>query len=110
MLRSARFLQSAHKSAVTARVFFSSSVSQNVEVHRSSWPDVENVVTSSSVSVPIPERNVPDDALRFHLTARISHGSSILYPHLQFHPADFKVVMKVSCLSIYSFCSLPLSL
>jgi predicted nucleotide-binding protein (sugar kinase/HSP70/actin superfamily) len=39
---------------------------------------------------------VSPDALKFKITSSFEHGTSILYPHLEFNPADFKVTMYVS--------------
>ena len=46
-------------------------------------------------------RSVPASALRFSLSATFSHGSSIYYSHLQYHPTDFKVALKVIIDTIY---------
>ena len=44
--------------------------------------------------VPVP-RTVPSDKLRYQFRTTFNHGSAILYPHLKFHPADFKVGLVV---------------
>jgi len=44
----------------------------------------------------VPKRTIPDSKLRFQLKASFSQGSSIFYPHLKFHPADFKVGLVVN--------------
>ena len=44
---------------------------------------------------PLP-RTIPDSKLHFQMKATFAHGSSIFYPHLKFHPSDFKVSLVVS--------------
>jgi hypothetical protein len=65
-----------------------------IESHRTFWPDVENAV-SKNISSNSLKRTIRDEVLRFNMTARLDHGSSIFYPHLRIHPADFKVSLKV---------------
>jgi hypothetical protein len=58
--------------------------------YRTAWPDTE------LEEIVLPKRTVSDDKLRFKLRSSLESGSITLnYPHLQAHPADFKVVMKV---------------
>ena len=76
-----------------------------IEHYRPRWPQppLPSVPSGGKSSldgvVPIlnipAKRSVPATALRFSLSATFSHGSSIYYSHLQYHPADFKVSLKV---------------
>jgi len=43
------------------------------------------------------QRSIPASVLRFSMQATFSHGSSIFYKHLAYHPADYKVSLKVTC-------------
>ena len=40
-------------------------------------------------------RTVANEKLRFQFKTTFGHGSAILYPHLKFHPGDFKVGLVV---------------
>lgn len=66
--------------------------------YRPRWPQppLHGSAGNKMESINVPDRTVPDSALRFKLNANFDHGSGILYPHLKFNPADFKVIMKVS--------------
>jgi hypothetical protein len=67
-----------------------------ISQYRSRWPRPAKRAVAEDLK-PIP-RTVPGDKLRFQFRATFGHGSSILYPHLKFHPADYKVglVVKVA--------------
>jgi hypothetical protein len=56
----------------------------------------EPVGLPESVRVTVPARTIPDSKLRFQMRATFSQGSAIFYPHLKFHPADYKVGLVVS--------------
>ena len=72
-----------------------------VEHFRSKWPQKKNFPSQSLPdtelqNLTLPEtRLVPASSLKFSLSATFSSGSSIFYSHLQYHPADFKVSLKV---------------
>ena len=60
---------------------------------RPRWPQPpKEMVTEELKSI---NRTVASDKLHFQFRATFGHGSSILYPHLKFHPADFKVGLVV---------------
>jgi hypothetical protein len=68
-----------------------------LEHFRSRWPQstIPKIAPGSS-SLKIPkQRAIPSSALRFSFSATFGHGSSIYYSHLNYHPADFKVALKV---------------
>ena len=65
-----------------------------LEHYRSTWPEVP--MSKEIEEKVLPPRTVPSDALRFQLTATFDHGNAVFYPHLKFHPADYKVIMWVS--------------
>ena len=44
----------------------------------------------------IPTRTIPDSVLRFRLKSTFEHGISVYYPHLKYHPADYKVALFVN--------------
>ncbi len=83
----------------------SASATPLIEHYRPRWPQPplpsapSGDVSSLDGVVPIlnipAKRSIPATALRFSLSATFSHGSSIYYSHLQYHPADFKVSLKV---------------
>jgi len=66
-----------------------------MEVFKTTWPSPP-LPTASAVAAVVPKRTVPDNKLRFQLKATFSQGSSIFYPHLKFHPADYKVGLVVN--------------
>ena len=74
--------------------FGPSSATPFVEHARSAWPEVH--APSNAPEIILPKKTVPDSALKFTLRATFDHGAAIHYPHLKFHPADFKVKMSVS--------------
>ena len=57
------------------------------------WPVAAKKPLAKELA-PVP-RTVPSEKLRFQFRTTFGHGSSILYPHLKFHPADFKVGLVV---------------
>ena len=59
---------------------------------RSAWPERR---PSEEAVETIPVRTVADSDLSFAITARFDKGHAILYPHLDHHPGDCKVIMKV---------------
>lgn len=67
-----------------------------IEHYRSAWPDVRPDVPED-VQIELPERTIPDEHLRFNFTTTFSPGGSYFFTHLESNPADFKVLMKVSC-------------
>jgi hypothetical protein len=82
-----------------ANHFGPTSATPLAEYARSTWP--ERPPPTDSDKFAIPKRTVPDSALKFTLRATFEHGVAIQYPHLQFHPADFKV--KVTVIIILHF-------
>ena len=64
-----------------------------ISQYRPRWPRPAKRAIAEDLK-PIP-RTVPADKLRFQFRATFGHGSSILYPHLKFHPADYKVGLVV---------------
>lgn len=67
-----------------------------IEHYTSRWPEPDVKITESNAeALTLPKRTVPDEALRFELKATYDHGSSILHPHMDFNPADFKVKLYV---------------
>lgn len=72
-----------------------------LESYKTAWPSPalrsapSEGATSAIAPVMLP-RTIPDHKLRFQLKASFSQGSSIFYPHLKFHPADYKVGLVVS--------------
>lgn len=69
-----------------------------IEHFRSRWPHTSiPSVPSGSININIPkQRTIPPSVLRFSFSATFGHGSSIYYSHLNHHPADLKVSLKVS--------------
>jgi hypothetical protein len=61
--------------------------------YRPRWP----VAAAKELPVDLApvKRTVPSEKLRFQFRSTFGHGSSVLYPHLKFHPADFKVGLVV---------------
>ena len=41
-------------------------------------------------------RTIPDEKINFQMKATFDHGSSIFYPHLKYHPSDYKVGLVVN--------------
>lgn len=80
---------------VTAR-----SATPLIQSFRASWPQP---LLSKGQDVELPKRTVPDSVLRFQLKATFDHGTAILYPHLDYNPADYKIVMFVSFPYVHSF-------
>ena len=64
-----------------------------ISQYRSRWPRPAKRAVAEDLK-PIA-RTVPSDKLQFQFRATFGHGTSILYPHLKFHPADFKVGLVV---------------
>lgn len=63
-----------------------------MEKFRTTWPHPK---PTKEIIASIPARTIPDDVLRFKLSATFDHGMAIFYPHLKYHPADFKVTLMV---------------
>lgn len=63
-----------------------------LEHYRPTWPDPDFVKMEMS---PLPERTVPDSALKFEFTASFSKGTGVFYKHLQTSPSDIRVKMRV---------------
>ena len=61
--------------------------------HHTAWPAEADKPMPAEVE-PEP-RTIPDDKMNFQMRATFSHGSSIFYPHLKHHPADYKVGLVV---------------
>ena len=62
--------------------------------YSTSWPfPADEKVPEEKVPAP---RTISDDKLRFQMRATFTHGSSIFYPHLKHHPADYKVAVVVN--------------
>lgn len=57
------------------------------------WPVAAKKPLAEELT-PVP-RTVSSENLRFQFRTTFGHGSSILYPHLKFHPADYKVGLVV---------------
>lgn len=74
------------------------STSPLVQNFRTSWPEPAPLnikVDDNTIQQHLPERTVPDDVLRYEMTASYDQGSALFYSHMKMNPADFKVVMKV---------------
>lgn len=72
-----------------------------LEQYRPRWPQlpIEKPAEKDEFIgiLPIPEtRTIPASVLRFQMSATFAHGTSIIYEHMSFNPADFKVGLKVS--------------
>lgn len=67
-----------------------------VENYRSAWPDISDNTTDETLA-HLNSRTIPDSALKFEMKTTFVRGSRIFYSHLNYHPADFKVIMRVSC-------------
>mmetsp|Transcript_13516 Transcript_13516/g.20305 ORF Transcript_13516/g.20305 Transcript_13516/m.20305 type:complete len:172 (+) Transcript_13516:173-688(+) len=67
-----------------------------IQHYRNTWPETVNTLPQHVPEPELPPRTVPDSVLRFELTGRFDTGASIFYPHMNSHPADFKVALKVS--------------
>ena len=67
-----------------------------IEHFRPKWPEPTVLKFKDTAKDILPHRTVPDSALRFKLTATLTHGQSIYYSHMKFNPADFKVTMYAS--------------
>ena len=77
-----------HRSRVTSRPLL-----QN---YKNSWPDTEYFEPKEkNEDIALPPRTVTDSVLRFAVTARFDFGGSLYYPHMNSHPADFKVALMV---------------
>jgi hypothetical protein len=63
-----------------------------LEKYRPVWPDSD--FGKGNVE-ELPLRSVPQEDLKFQLTASFENGSSLFYPHLPHNPADFKVKLSV---------------
>ena len=64
--------------------------------YRNSWPDTEYFAPKEkNEDFALPPRTVNDSVLRFAVTARFDFGGSLYYPHMDTHPADFKVALMV---------------
>ena len=66
-----------------------------VQHYRSSWPNTAHDLPADVEEPVLPPRTIDDSALHFKLSARYDFGSSVFYPHLDYHPADFKVALIV---------------
>lgn len=66
-----------------------------VQHYRSSWPNTAHDLPVGVEEPVLPPRTIDDNVLHFKMSARYDFGSSIFYPHLDFHPADFKVALMV---------------
>jgi hypothetical protein len=64
-----------------------------LEHYRPTWPDPDFVKLELP---PLPERTVPDSALKFEFTASFSKGTAEFYKHLQTSPSDIRVKMRVA--------------
>jgi len=71
-----------------------------LEKFHGQWPqpsDVNRTDGPNNRSLPNPPpRTVAAEKLKFEITSSFEHGTSILYPHLEFNPADYKVALHVS--------------
>lgn len=72
-----------------------------LEQYRPRWPQLPITKLAEEGEcrgvLPIPEtRTISASLLRFEMRATFSHGSSLIYEHMAFNPADFKVGVKVS--------------
>jgi hypothetical protein len=66
-----------------------------VQHFRSSWPNTAHDLPVDVEEPILPPRTVDDNVLHFKLSARYDFGSSVFYPNLDYHPADFKVALMV---------------
>jgi hypothetical protein len=66
-----------------------------VQHYRSSWPNTAHDLPADVEEPVLPPRTIDDNVLHFKLSARYDFGSSVFYPHLDYHPADFKVALLV---------------
>lgn len=66
-----------------------------VQHYRSSWPNTAHDLPADVPEPILPPRTVDDNVLSFKLSARYDFGSSVFYPNLDYHPADFKVSLNV---------------
>jgi hypothetical protein len=78
-----------------------------LEQYRPRWPQLPMDTPAEKDEfngiLPIPEtRTIPASVLRFQMSATFAHGSSLIYEHMSFNPADFKVGLKVSTTYLYS--------
>ena len=64
-----------------------------IDKKSTNWPFPADEVMPEAVT-PLP-RTIADDKIRFQMRATFTHGSSIFYPHLKHHPADYKVALVV---------------
>lgn len=63
----------------------------------------------------LPQRQVPDEALRFTTVAYVDSGAYIPFPHADgidarafgTNPANFKVTLKVRCVGFRGICKCP---
>lgn len=66
-----------------------------VENYANSWPaPLPSAAYPTALAAPV--RTIPDSKLRFQTKSTFATGGSIYYPHLKFHPADFKVAVVVA--------------
>lgn len=72
-----------------------------IENYRPRWPAPELFLSQEEIN--IPKRTVPDEVLKFEMTATMAHGQAIRYPHMEFNPADFKVILYVRLSWLYDF-------
>mmetsp|Transcript_835 Transcript_835/g.1445 ORF Transcript_835/g.1445 Transcript_835/m.1445 type:complete len:181 (-) Transcript_835:276-818(-) len=63
--------------------------------YRSTWPNTAHELPPDVEEPVLPPRTIDDKVLHFKLSARYDFGSSVFYPNLDYHPADFKVSMMV---------------
>jgi hypothetical protein len=106
-----RTLQFVRKSVSLSSVRFCSSssplpIAPNARVvstkYSTAWPHAEDKPLKQEIGgAPLP-RTIPDDVLNFQMKATFTPGSSIFYPHLKHHPADYKVglVVKINDLNL----------
>jgi hypothetical protein len=66
-----------------------------VQHYRSSWPNTAHDLPEGVEEPVLPPRTIDDSVLHFKLSARYYFGSSVFYPNLDYHPADFKVALMV---------------
>lgn len=66
-----------------------------VQHYRGSWPNTAHDLPVDVEEPLLPPRTIDDKVLHFKLSARYDFGSSVFYPNLDYHPADFKVSLMV---------------